>query len=395
MLYFLWALFFSVTASANLNCASPTVRDVKEVPCMPSVLNQRDTNWCFLFGSHALVQQHVCLAAPKSTAAPKVALRGVIQAYNASFATVDSNLETIPNARVFDWKRPGRSSDVLEAVAKQKTLPLESCAPMADLLSWREKLPVTQEKLTPTEILKVNFERLMNPQNQSERDVPIVNRCDFLSVSATQLSDIPFFANDVYEAAVQAYGDSKVFLNQVFVPKRCEASAVKIPPMKIQKSNPTDAVGIIGLLSAVLVKDRALSFTVCQLKLSGKAECGESHTVVVAGTRKLCCGETCEIEYKVFDSSPGYPVGADGSSWILQDRFVQSALMWSQGKLKSDIIVVENEIRELEGAFSKVMRDSSLSTDDKAQRLAVIRHQIDNRRRNIVNSSSASWIENE
>lgn len=394
MLYFLWAFFFSAHASAALQCATtPTIRDVKEVPCMPPVLNQRDAEWCFLFSSHALLQQHVCLESNDRKNVPKVALRGVIQAYNGSFGTIDNNLEALPNARLYDWKRPGFMSNALEAAAKKKRLPQESCAPMAELLKWRDELPVTKEKLTPTELLRVNYERIESSGSRTPAHTPEKKTCELISVSTAQLSEIPGFAVDVYAAASDAFGDAGAFLNQVFVPSRCEKSEVSLPAMKIGTSNPRDAAGIKNLLSKLLAKDRAVGYGVCRSALGGKTECGGGHAIVVAGTRKVCCGETCEIDYKVFDSSPMWPVEADGSSWISEERFVRSALMWSREKEEKIDVPIKSEIRLLEIQISKVMADSSLNTKEKARQLGNLRHLLDGRRRNSVMSGSASWIE--
>jgi len=253
---------------------------------------QDSTGWCYAFAATALVQELYC--------------RGKSPACRFD-STQDDRLSVLDLMKIGNLGRGGlisggHSDEMLDRMASEKKLALETCAPFAPVLNHQQIVNLrTQTPEWAQKIRDANTQILAHDQS---RDCEIS-----IATKLKKELGLSLAVGDILQALQKA--NISIVYSDLLVPKDCEAKRVRLPDLKPQKLQYASLSDTKAKITELLDKKRPMVVNLCSIPPNEAhpsvdprfdTQCG-GHALVLRGSRQKCCGnQACQTEYQVFDS---------------------------------------------------------------------------------------------
>ncbi|WP_157684608.1 hypothetical protein [Bdellovibrio bacteriovorus] len=293
------------TADA-LSCENPTVKNVVRVPNLPPGRAQDGLGFCYAMAVSTVLDHKYCQA-KKIDCVPDVKKITGKSVSELTPEDIKKFKDKIPDNRVsvLDVMAQGQRRklqeggipfNILMKLRKSEKFARESCAPFDKLVyqDW------DQVKLKKNFTWWHEYETLYN----NYKSLPLSEQDEASFVCAQKMFEIfPAQKNVALIRKALRKDSFGEFMATLTVPETCQKNTLLMPEYKVKKGKENIALDL--QVDQLLREGKPIIAQHCALspkrKLFSK-ECGPHSNVIVA-SRTLCCGEVCEKQYQLRDST--------------------------------------------------------------------------------------------
>lgn len=295
-----------MSALAWADCSNPVVHDLKMVSHMPPTRYQENSQLCFAMSGMQLINRMSCIQTHHcdfgfmfDPGPDEFSLRDALGEYYKDFDTKK-------------FGQGGNPQLFLQTVSRLGKLAPEVCAPLVQL----DSLSLSEPGVDINEFL----EKLYNDYKAAQTTPACFIATHFPNLQE-QGRYLKQFIADVQAAL--ASEELSEFMQKVMLPPRCEGQRRAVPPFTVQNFETGSESALKQKIDMLIDRDTPLAFShnlYTRVPSTDPDDILGAHAANIMGSRIACCGEKCENQYFVADSSGVTPT----ERWESQSSVLKS-----------------------------------------------------------------------